>query len=173
MVLASEILFVDPSVDDVETILRGLRPGVEARILDPAAPVAWQMALALDGLDNLDAVHVIAHGAPGRVNFTSGDWSFATLEEDAENLAGIGRVLAEDGELRLWSCDTAVGAAGAAFIAALADATGADVAASTGRVGAAALGGTWELAAHAHRALARPPLTAAAMATYAGVLSSP
>ena len=50
--------------------------------------------------------------------------------------------------------------------------TGADVAASTGRVGAAALGGTWDLTARAHRPSARPPLTAAAMAAYAGVLAT-
>src|SRR5271167_1320995 len=34
----SEILFVDPSVDDVETILRGLRPRVQARVLDSGMP---------------------------------------------------------------------------------------------------------------------------------------
>ena len=31
MTYVSEILFVDPSVDDIETILRNLRPGVEAK----------------------------------------------------------------------------------------------------------------------------------------------
>ena len=47
MAYVSEILFVDPSVDDVETILRGLRPGVEAKALDPAVPAAKQIAKAL------------------------------------------------------------------------------------------------------------------------------
>ena len=150
----------------------GCGPGVEARVLDPATPAAQQIAAALADRRDLAAVHVIAHGAPGEVNFASGDWSVATLEDDAEDLAAIGRALAEDGELRLWSCDTAAGAAGTAFIEALAQATGADVAASTGRIGAAALGGTWDLAAFAHRAPARPPLTAAAMAAYAGVLAT-
>ena len=116
MAYVSEILFVDPSVDDIETILHGLRPGVEARVLDPATPAARQIALALEGFQDLDAVHVIAHGAPGRVNFSAGEWSAATLKDEAEDLAAIGRALAEDGELRLWSCDTGAGAAGAAFI---------------------------------------------------------
>jgi hypothetical protein len=35
-----EILFVDPSVSDIGTILKGLRLGVEARVLDPATPAA-------------------------------------------------------------------------------------------------------------------------------------
>ena len=70
-----EILFVDRSVSDIDTILSGLRPGVEARVLDPATPAVRQIAAALAGRHDLSAVHIIAHGAPGRVNFASGDWS--------------------------------------------------------------------------------------------------
>jgi hypothetical protein len=171
MAYVSEILFVDPSVDDLETILRGLRPGVGAIVLDPAMPAARQVSATLAGRRDLDAVHVIAHGAPGEVSFAAGKWSAATLVDEAENLAAIGRALATHGELRLWSCNTAAGVAGFAFIEALAKATGADVAATSARVGAAALGGTWDLAAFAHPP-ARAPLTTAAMATYAGVMAT-
>jgi hypothetical protein len=45
----------------------------------------------------------------------------------------------------LWSCETGRGARGAAFLAALAQASGASVAAATGRVGGAALGRGWAL----------------------------
>ena len=100
----SEMLFVDPSVASVDTILSGLRPGVAAVLLDPAQPAACQIASALKARHGLDAVHVIAHGAPGRVCFTSGDWSAASLEEQGDNLAAIGQALAEDGGLCLWSC---------------------------------------------------------------------
>ena len=119
MTRVSELLFVDPGVADRATILGNLRPGVEAIVLDAAAPAARQIAAALEGRRGLDAVHVIAHGAPGRVNFAAGDWSIATLEDEAEDFAAIGRALAADGELRLWSCDTAAGAAGEAFHRAL------------------------------------------------------
>ena len=172
MTYVSEILFVDPSVDDVETILHGLRPGVKATVLDPAIPAARQIALALDGLHDLDAVHVIAHGAPGRVNFASGDWSVATLGQDAEDLAAIGRALSVDGELRLWSCNAGADAAGTAFIEALSRATGADVAASTGRIGAAARGGTWMLAAFAQSPLLGRRSPRPALPAYAGVLAA-
>src|SRR5208282_5151442 len=105
-----EILFVDPSVSDIDTILSGLRPGVEAIVLDAAQPAVRQIAARLEGRYGISAVHIIAHGAPGRVNFASGDWSATTLEDEAENFAAIGRALAVDGELRLWSCDAAAGA---------------------------------------------------------------
>jgi hypothetical protein len=170
---ALEILFVDPAVSDLETILENLRPEVEAIVLGAATPVARQIATALAARDGLGAVHVIAHGAPGRVSFAAGDWSTDTLSRDAGDLSAIGRALGEDGELRLWSCDTSAGLAGAAFVGALARTTGASyVAAADARVGAEALGGGWELAARANLGPPHPPMTAAGVEAYAGVLAA-
>jgi hypothetical protein len=167
-----EILFVDPSVSDLDTILGGLRPGVEAIVLDTARPAAQQIAAALAGRLDLDAVHVIAHGTPGGVSFAAGDWSAETLEEEADDLAAIGRALGTDGDFRLWSCDTGAGAEGAAFVSRLAQTTGADVAAADASVGAVALGGAWELAALASLEPPQPPLTAAGVGAYGGVLAT-
>jgi hypothetical protein len=129
------------------------------------------MAAALAGRHGLDSVHVIAHGAPGHVDFTAGDWSAETVAHEAEDLAAIGRALAASGDLRLWSCQTAAGPAGAAFVAGLARASGADIAAATGLVGAAALGGGWDLVAHARTAVMQAPLTGRGLQVYAGVLA--
>jgi hypothetical protein len=131
----TEILFIDPVVADVETILGNLRPEVQAIVLDRRWPAARQMAAALEGRKELDAVHVIAHGAPGRVCFAGGDWSAETLETEAEDFFAIGEALGANGDLRLWSCETARGETGDAFIEVLAKAVGADVSAATTRVG--------------------------------------
>jgi hypothetical protein len=166
-----EILFVDPGVSDIETLLGHLRPEVEAILLAPVRPAARQIAAGIAGRRGLDDVHVIAHGAPGRVSFAAGDWSAATLEEEAEDLAVIGQALGAGRNVNLWSCHTAAGPAGAAFIAGLARASGADIAAATGRVGAAALGGSWDLAARARAAVMQPPLTGRGLQVYAGLLA--
>jgi Domain of unknown function (DUF4347) len=76
---------------------------------------------------------VIAHGSPGRVSFAAGDWSADTVDQEADDLAAIGRALAASGDLRLWSCDTAAGVAGTAFVEHLAQATGADICRRVGR----------------------------------------
>ena len=112
----SEILFIDPAVDDIGTLLNGLRPEVKAFVLDPARPAARQMARLLEGRGKLDAVHVIAHGAPGRISFGGGDWTTDTLENEAEDLGRIGLALAEGGGLRLWSCYAGAGDEGQAFV---------------------------------------------------------
>src|SRR5438094_1617726 len=44
-----EVVFIDPAVSDVETLLAGLRPGVQPVLLDATRPAAAQMAAALAG----------------------------------------------------------------------------------------------------------------------------
>src|SRR5438105_1917635 len=83
MARASELLFVDPAVSDLATILGGLRPEVEAIVLNADRPAARQIAAALVGRKGLDAVHVLAHGAPGRVSFAAGHWSADMLGDEA------------------------------------------------------------------------------------------
>jgi hypothetical protein len=167
----SEMLFVDASVDDLATILGNLRPGVEAVVLDRAAPPARQIAVALHGVRGLDAVHVIAHGAPGRVSFAAGHWSVETVENEPDDFAAIGRAIAVHGDLRLWSCRTGAGVPGGRFAARLARATGVGVAAASGLVGATARGGCWNVASGREAADARPPLTARGLAAYSGILA--
>ncbi len=162
-----EILFLDPRVQDHKTILDNLRAEVEVVSLDATRRAIRQMADALAGRRGLAAIHVMAHGAPGRVCFAAGEWSSETLHHDAEDLAAIGRALRPDGELRLWSCETARGATGEAFVLRLAELACVEVAAPTARIGAAALGGTWELSG---REAAFAPMTTAGTDAYAGLL---
>ncbi|TIW83664.1 MAG: DUF4347 domain-containing protein, partial [Mesorhizobium sp.] len=170
MARASELLFVDPSISDLQTVLGNLRPEVRAVVLNSGRPPAQQIAAALDGHKGLDAVHIIAHGAPGRVQFAAGEWSAATLKESDQDFAAIGKALAADGQLRLWSCSAALGNVGERFLEALEEAVGAEVCASRSLVGAANLGGSWGLPHYATSPL--PPITSAGVANYSGVLES-
>src|SRR5216683_3143642 len=165
----SEILFIDPAVSNIETILAGLRAGVDAVLLESGRPAAQQMAGALACRRDLAAIHVIAHGAPGRVNFSAGRWSADTLASAADDLAAIGKALRPSGNLRLWSCYVGAGSEGASLVENLAQATGADVAAASGALGAKSRGGSWNLVS---TNAAGAPVTEAAIADYDGVLSS-
>src|SRR5215469_16205582 len=167
-----EILFVDPAISDLGTILSALRPGVDAIVLDSARSPARQIATALEGRNDIAAVHVIAHGAPGRVNFAAGEWSAETLAAEADDLAVLGQALGAGGDLRLWSCNSGAGEEGADFVRRLSQATGAKTSFATYPIGAAALGGRWELLAHIGDAIAEPPLTATGIASYTGVFPS-
>ena len=96
-----------------------------------------QIAGAVEG-QSYKTVHVVAHGAPGFVAFSSGALSTATLAAHASDLARIGAALSADGEILLWGCEVGGGVAGEAFVDALREATGAYVAAAAHRIGGGA-----------------------------------
>jgi len=164
---ANEVVFVDTTVPDLLTLLTGLRPGVEAIVLDPARPAARQMAEALSQRRGLGAVHVVAHGAPGRISFAGGDWTAAAVAEQADDLGAVGRALVGGGALCLWSCEAGLGADGQVLASAVRAAAASPVALAQGLVGAEALGGTWGLSGDV---VAQAPLTGEAQVTYAGVV---
>src|SRR3989337_2533678 len=94
----SEIAFIDRGLSDLPSMLKGLRADVEAVVLDPTRDAMSQIAAALRGRAGLDAIHILAHGQPGEVAFSSGALSLATLDEHADDLAVIGRALSEVGQ---------------------------------------------------------------------------
>src|SRR6185436_7676412 len=128
-----------------------------------------QMAELLGGLCDLDAIHIVAHGAAGEVRFAAGTLSISDVALYADDLTAIGAALAERGTINLWSCRTGEGVCGRAFVAALSRAAGAEVAASSRLIGASIKGGSWELdsvfAVRAH-------LTATGVASYAGEMGA-
>src|SRR5262245_31002696 len=172
MTTSREIAFIDETISHLNTLLANLRPDVEPIVLTASTPAPAQIATALEGRDGLRAVHVVAHGSAGEVHFGAGALSLETLHDHAAELAGIGRALGVDGDLLLWSCDTAAGERGSAFVDELTHLVAANVAAASGRVGAAAQGGRWHLDVQASAVHAHAPLTTLGMASYDGVLSA-
>lgn len=167
--MAREIAFIDPSVPDLETLLGGLRPDLDAVLLSPYASAPCQIAQVLRGCCDLDAVHIIAHGEPGKIGFTGCALTLDALEGHASDLAAIGNALTPDGELLLWSCETGKGNTGKAFLAALERISNASIAAATHPIGSVAKGGSWTLDAGLN-ASSLAPLTASACTVYSGLL---
>ena len=168
---AREFVFVDPSVADLGVLLKGMRPQIAVSVLSGAEPTSGQMARVLAQHQGIDVLHIVAHGQPGEVSFAAGALSLESVDDHREDLGRIGSALSADGEIRLWVCEAAAGDNGAAFIAALMRNTGVPVAASAGRVGAAAHGGNWTLDARSGGPVL-PPLTPEGIAAYAGVLAT-
>jgi hypothetical protein len=168
---AKEIAFIDPAVSDVHVLLAGLRPDVEPILLNATEPAPAQMARALVSYRDIEAIHVIAHGAPGEVQFASGNLTLECLDGVTAELATIGHALGPSGELLLWSCGTGSGTRGAHLLEALAIATGSRIAASSGLVGADSRGGSWKLDLHRHDVVMETPLSAEGKSAYAGVLA--
>ncbi|MEY4864123.1 MAG: hypothetical protein RLZ51_2218, partial [Pseudomonadota bacterium] len=143
------IVFVDSRVSLTESFQSDLSPGARVLVLDSERDGLSQMAAAVQGLGALRGIHVYSHGGPGALLLGSSLLTSRTLQHQADLLAMIGAALSPEGDLLLYGCNVAQGDAGAAFIALLAQLTGADVAASTDLTGNESQGGDWTLEASA------------------------
>lgn len=139
------IVFVEADVADYQSLLAGLAPDTEVHVLDAGQDGLARIAQVLEGRSGIGSLHIVSHGKEGTVSLGALQLDSAALGHRAGELAAIGAALAPDADILLYGCEVGAGTAGAAFVAALAQATGADVAASTDATGAAALGGDWQL----------------------------
>jgi uncharacterized repeat protein (TIGR02059 family) len=166
-----EVVFISSAVDDVQTLLAGLRPGVEAVVLDSARDGLAQITDHLAGRSGIASIHIVSHGRPGSLELGNLWMTSQNLPAHAEALSRIGIALAADADLLLHGCSVGAGDAGAAFLAQLAEATGADVAASDDATGAARLGGDWELEVQRGTITSPVAFQAPALDAYAGLLA--
>ncbi|MFZ4626342.1 MAG: DUF4347 domain-containing protein, partial [Rhodoferax sp.] len=139
-----KIAFVDTSVSGYKTLLNGFDASTEV-VLISGGDGLQQMADAVAGLHDLDAIYVVSHGSAGALQIGSTRLDGGNLNQHSNALAALGAALAAQGDLLLYGCNIAQGTAGQALVSALAVATGADVAASDDLTGAASLGGNWVL----------------------------
>jgi hypothetical protein len=166
-----EVAFIDANVADLDQLVAGLREGVMPLVLHAGRPATEQMARALEGMSDLNAVHIIAHGQAGEIRFSAGALKRDNLDDHADALRAIGLALAEDGVVQVYACETAEGEAGRAFIQALSEQVGAEVFASAHKVGTETLGGRWDLVSMNGHTHFNMPFTPEATAAYSHVLA--
>ena len=149
-----EVIFVDAGVEDRQTLIDAAlqrRPdqpapaSVEVVVLDGERDGVEQISAWLKQYKSLKAVHILSHGGEASLQLGNGALDAGSLERYQQDLRQWGDALAETADILIYGCDVAAGGAGKAFLAHIAEATGADVAASDDRTGAAALGGDWDL----------------------------
>ncbi|MFM7932356.1 MAG: DUF4347 domain-containing protein, partial [Pirellula sp.] len=142
---ASEVVFVDPGVTDPQSLMRGLRAGVEFVMLDGSQDGVKQIASYLEGKSGIQAIHLVGHGRAGEIYLGSSVLGNGTLGGYSSELSKIGNALTADGDILVYGCETAQGTQGQQFLQQLAKLTSADVAGSSDITGAANLGGDWDL----------------------------
>jgi hypothetical protein len=144
-----ELVFVDPATPDAERLLADIRAQSDRPLdivrIDAQRDGLEQITAVLAATHDVTAIHVISHGADGLLELGAGDVTRDTLLRNASQVSAWRNALAPGADILLYGCDVAQTPAGQAFVDTLAALTGADVAASTDKTGAAALGGNWQL----------------------------
>ncbi|MEN8445565.1 MAG: FG-GAP-like repeat-containing protein, partial [Cyanobacteria bacterium J06555_13] len=91
------------------------------------------------------SLHIVTHGAPGRLQFSAGELSLETLSDYAADVVQWRHYLATDASLLLYGCQLASGTAGSSLLSKLHLLSSLPIAAAIQKVGCSALGGDWQL----------------------------
>nr|WP_293778378.1 DUF4347 domain-containing protein [uncultured Oxalicibacterium sp.] len=121
------------------------RGDVDVIVLDARFDGVEQISSILGAYKDLDAIQILSHGSSGSLHLGSTQLDGGNLDQYEDRVASWGKALHAGGDILLYGCDVAQGSYGINFVDSLARLTGADVAASTDRTGAADLGGNWAL----------------------------
>lgn len=148
-VMRKEVAFIDTSVTDYQTLVNGIKPGVEVVLLDGSKDGLQQIAGWAATHSGYDAIHILSHGSEDTLYLgtnTITDASLKSADIQAE-LATVGKALTTNGDILLYGCDVAAGNDGRQFITDIATLTRADIAASTDTTGVTtkAATGCWKL----------------------------
>ncbi len=139
-----EVVFVDTSVANYQTLEAAVKPGIEIEEIDGGQSGLAQMAKWAETHAGYDSISILSHGTEASVQIGADSVNDIRLSDAVTQaeLAEIGHSLNAGGDLLLYGCDVAKGDDGQKFITDLAAATGADVAASDNITG---MDGNWIL----------------------------
>ena len=168
-----DLVFIDGKVADKQQLIASLRPGVEVVVLDGNRDGLQQIADYLQGRHDIDAIHIFSHGEQGLLKLGTTTLDNQNIGSRSAELAAIGDSLSTDGDILLYGCDIGRSESGAALVEQMATLTRADIAASSDRTGAAAMGGNWELERHSGEISAHDVLDMAQLANYDNLLALP
>ncbi|MEG5247824.1 DUF4347 domain-containing protein, partial [Microcoleus sp. ARI1-A1] len=166
------VLFIDARVENSDSLARGATAGTEVFVLDSTRDGVDRITRILANCSDLDSLQIVSHGREARVQLGSAELCCDNLESYSHLLQQWGNALSERGNILLFACRTAAGESGAAFAHRLSEITGADIAASTGLTGSAALGGNWELEFATGEIGARIAIEQEVLEAYSGVLGT-
>ena len=135
-----ELVVINSSVNNLDSILENIRPDQDVLILNERNGLA-ELNEYLDNSEfEYSAIHFVTHGNDGEISvngeLVNNDSFFA------EDWQEVGKHLTADGDIYFYGCDVAANEAGQILINRIAEASNADVAASTDTTG---VSGNWEL----------------------------
>ncbi len=135
-----ELVIINSSVPDKDTLIAELKPDQEVLVLEDGTGMD-EVLEYLNGSDKkYSAIHFITHGKDGQ--FTVNGEKIDAESVNAADWQAVGGHLTEDGDILIYGCDTAKNESGKLLIDRIAEASGADVAASTDTTG---FNGNWAL----------------------------
>ncbi|HBE54284.1 MAG TPA: hypothetical protein DDW76_37430, partial [Cyanobacteria bacterium UBA11369] len=102
-----EIVFIDATVPDYQTLIDSAHAGTQVVLLDPSQDGIAQITAALQG-GNFSALHIVSHGSEGSIQLGSSILNAQTLEtEYAPSLQQWRESLTPDADILFYGCNVA------------------------------------------------------------------
>lgn len=162
------LVFIDPTVDNYIQLVAGVTPETEVVLLDRHRDGIAQIGEALSDRD-VSSLHIVSHGRPGEVRLGTARLNVESIAQFQAALSQWRSSLRPNGEVLLYGCSVAAGAAGLEFLQALQAELGCAIAASSTPIGSAAKGGNWHLDVQLGTVDAAIAFSPAVTQTYASV----
>ena len=144
MLEKTRLVLIDGNVDHPQQLKEGVARGTSTIILDPNQDGVEQISKILATHTNIDSVHLVSHGWSGGLQLGNSELSLDTFEQYLSQVGTWAKKLT-GASLLLYGCQVALGEQGRRFLERLCQVTGANIAASSDRVGNALKGGNWHL----------------------------
>ncbi|MDB9529335.1 Ig-like domain-containing protein [Oscillatoria sp. CS-180] len=138
-------VILDARVNDLPALLADLH-STNVLVLDSAIDGIEQITAALEEHQAISSLHIVSHGAPGSLQLGNTQLTLENLAQYAEQLQTWATVL-HGQDVLLYGCQVARGAMGHLFLQQLHQFTGANIAASSDRVGRVGSERNWTLEA--------------------------
>ncbi|MEG4634594.1 FG-GAP-like repeat-containing protein, partial [Microcoleus sp. AR_TQ3_B6] len=188
-----ELAFIASDIPDSQTLISGIKKGIETAILDPNRDAIAQITQTIKG-KKYSAIHIICHGAPGHLQLGNTALNIETLPQYTFEIQQWRESLTAEASILLYGCNVAENleagsrrylriidnsnkpaptpASGNQFLTQLHQLTGAFIVANPNPTGNSALGGTWKLTSSIPPSPQAPKLalTETALKTYSGIL---
>ena len=124
---------LDSGIDYLPFLVSSL-PNADVLVLDPKQDGIEQITAALSARSAVSSIHIVSHGKTGQLFLGNSQVSFNNLSRYADHLRAWADVVSGK-DILLYGCQVAKGAIGYLFLQQLHQLTGANIAASTERVG--------------------------------------
>ncbi|MEG4330120.1 DUF4347 domain-containing protein, partial [Microcoleus sp. herbarium5] len=117
----SAIAFIDPKVENYQSLVAGVKPGTEVVVLDGNRDAIDQITQILALRTNIDRIHIVSHGAPGSLQLGEGSLSLDDIECDRDALQQWFSPQTDSRSknrrnILLYGCCVAAGETGKAFV---------------------------------------------------------
>jgi ELWxxDGT repeat protein len=140
-----KLVAIDPRVPNYQQLIAGVVSDTTVIVLNENQDSIDQISHALRNCGSISSLHLLAHGAPGKLLLGNNPLQAEDLDRIAEKFKAWNQYLVQDAQILLYGCETGAGSIGRELVLRLSQLTNKLVAAASQAVGGFGIKRNWNL----------------------------